>query len=188
MSKSSQIVWRTEEIEYICVYYIVLTPDFTWTHVPRVLLYLEDWCWAVEFLAAVPKKSNHMTPKSLPQSHPHPPKSFTAELNRDATAVKKRSKLLLLLLRTAVHQQWFAWLRWKNWEFALVVLREWNSSIVGRKNHWLKVNRWTTTPNFKAAIDARCAMPTPPRLKRRAKLLNHWKSGSRKRKVGLSRI
>jgi hypothetical protein len=41
--------------------------------------------------------------------------------------------------------------------------------IVGRKNHWAKVNRWTTTPNFKAAIDARCAMPTPPRFKRRAK-------------------
>jgi hypothetical protein len=41
--------------------------------------------------------------------------------------------------------------------------------IVGRKNHWTKVNRWTTTPNFKAAIDARCAMPTPPRFKRRAK-------------------
>ena len=42
----------------------------------------------------------------------------------------------------------------------------------GRKKHWPKVGRWRTTPNFKAAIDARCAMPTPPRFKRRAKLLN----------------
>ena len=42
----------------------------------------------------------------------------------------------------------------------------------GRKKHWPKVGRWRTTPNFKAATDARCAMPTPPRLKRRAKLLN----------------
>ena len=41
--------------------------------------------------------------------------------------------------------------------------------IVGRKNHWPTGDRWTTTPNFKAAIDARCAMPIPPRLKRKVK-------------------
>ena len=46
------------------------------------------------------------------------------------------------------------------------------TAVVGRKKHWPTVGRWRTTPNFKAAIDARCAMPTPPRLKRRAKLLN----------------
>ena len=43
----------------------------------------------------------------------------------------------------------------------------------GRKKHWPTGGRWTTTPDFKAAIDARCAMPIPPRFKRRAKLLNH---------------
>jgi hypothetical protein len=42
----------------------------------------------------------------------------------------------------------------------------------GRKKHWPKVRRWRTTPNFNAATDARCAMPTPPRFKRWAKLLN----------------
>ena len=42
----------------------------------------------------------------------------------------------------------------------------------GRKKHWPTGGRWTTTPDFKAAIDARCAMPIPPRFKRRAKLLN----------------
>jgi hypothetical protein len=41
--------------------------------------------------------------------------------------------------------------------------------LVGKKKHWPTVDHWKITPNFKAAIDARCAMPTPPRLKRRAK-------------------
>ena len=58
----------------------------------------------------------------------------------------------------------------------------------GRKKHWPKVGRWRTTPNLKAATDARCAMPTPPRLKRRAKLLNRWRNGSRRKKLGLSQI
>jgi hypothetical protein len=44
--------------------------------------------------------------------------------------------------------------------------------IVGRKNHWPTGDRWTTTPDFKAATDARCAMPTPPRFRNWAKLLN----------------
>ena len=58
----------------------------------------------------------------------------------------------------------------------------------GRKKHWPKVGRWKTTPNFNATIDARCAMPTLPHFKRRAKLLNRWRSGSRKKKLGPSRI
>jgi hypothetical protein len=39
----------------------------------------------------------------------------------------------------------------------------------GKQERWPTGGRWRTTPNFKAAIDARCAMPTPPRFKRRAK-------------------
>jgi hypothetical protein len=126
---------------------------------------------AVEFLAAVPKKLNHMTPKSLPQSSTdHSLRILHRRIKSGCNSRQKTIHIVAAFVPNSCTSTMIRLTSLKELRICVGCVAGMEfMPIVGRKNHWLKVNRWRITANFKAAIDARCAMPTPPRFKRRAK-------------------